>query len=57
MTQRYGDPRARERMSRGMCPECGNPVSKHDGWGGPNGCYLTDNGAAQRIAEYLKEKN
>ena len=53
--QRYTDPVARQRMAAGTCPECGNPVSAHGGWGGP-GCSLTDNGAAARIAQYQADQ-
>lgn len=28
-SQRYSDPVARERMARGMCPECGNKPEAH----------------------------
>lgn len=53
--QRYSDPLAQKRMADGRCPECGAPVSRHDGWGGP-GCSLTDNGAAERIAQYWADQ-
>lgn len=55
MAQRYKDVKARHRMHRGRCPECGAPPGMHDGLGGPHGCTLTDNGVAERIAEYKKE--
>jgi hypothetical protein len=45
------------RMSDGRCPECGGYPQEHDGWGGPNGCTLTDNGVAQRIAQYRKAQD
>lgn len=51
--QRYKDPTARARMAAGLCPECAGTVEQHDGWGGPRGCLLTDNGAANRIARQL----
>jgi hypothetical protein len=44
-------------MATGTCPECGSPVSAHDGWGGPAGCSLTDNGAAARIAQYQADQD
>lgn len=50
--QRYTDPRALARMAEGLCPECGHAPSRHDGWGGPAGCGLTDHGVAARIAAY-----
>jgi hypothetical protein len=52
--QRYTNPHALERMSRGMCPECGENPADHGGWGGP-GCSLTDNGVADRIEQYRKD--
>ena len=55
MSQTYTDPQARERMAARLCPECGELPSWHSGWGGPNGCTLTDNGAAQRIAQFLRD--
>lgn len=54
MAQTYADPQARQRMDYGLCPECGHPVDRHAGAGGPN-CSLTDNGVAQRIAAYRAE--
>ncbi len=45
---------AKGRMDKNGCPECGAPVSAHDGWGGPSGCTLTDNGVAQRIHDHQK---
>lgn len=53
--QRYTDKRARERMAKGQCPECGQWPHLHDGWGGP-GCSLTDNGVAVRLAVYAEEE-
>lgn len=52
--QRYTHPLALERMAKGRCPECGNPVEDHGGRGGP-GCTLTDNGVAQRIHDYVSD--
>jgi hypothetical protein len=51
MAQTYTNPTAIERMREGNCPECGGPPFRHDGWGGPRGCSLTDNGVADRIAQ------
>lgn len=55
MAQSYSDPTARRRMRKGLCPECGGTPSAHDGWGGA-GCSLTDNGVADRIAQYEVER-
>jgi hypothetical protein len=55
MTQRYTQPLALQRMDEGKCPECGNSLDVHGGWGGP-GCSLTDNGVASRISAYEKDK-
>lgn len=55
MAQHYDDPLARERMSRGCCPECGGEVVDHGGLGGA-GCSLTDNGVASRIMQYRHEE-
>ena len=55
--QRYTDPRARERMRQGKCPECGESPMRHDGGGGPKGCSLTDNGVALRLAVYAQESD
>lgn len=52
MIQRYKTLIAQNRMAQGLCPECGDKVDRHDGWGGPNGCSLTDNGVAQRIHQH-----
>lgn len=49
--QRYTNPVALERMSKGLCPECGASPDDHGGLGGAR-CSLTDNGVAQRIAQY-----
>lgn len=54
--QRYTSPVARECMAAGNCPECGEPPSAHTGWGGPHGCTLTDNGVADRIAQYQADQ-
>lgn len=43
------------RMNADRCPECAYPARAHDGWGGPNGCTLTDNGVAQRIATHRRK--
>ena len=56
MAQRYTNKTALERMAKGLCPECGFPVARHDGWGGPQGCSLTDNGVAQRIYQYQQDQ-
>jgi hypothetical protein len=53
--QHYDSQVARERMSRGRCPECGGEVDDHGGLGGP-GCSLTDNGVFQRIEQYRREE-
>jgi hypothetical protein len=53
--QRYTHPLALERMSRGECPECGNGIEYHSGWGGP-ACTLTDNGVALRIHQYEQDR-
>ena len=50
--QHYSSPKALGRMAQGNCPECGYPPDRHDGWGGPMGCTLTDNGAAARIEQF-----
>lgn len=55
MAQRYTQPLALERLAAKSCPECGYRIYEHDGWGGPNGCSLTDNGVAQRIYDYEQE--
>jgi uncharacterized Zn finger protein (UPF0148 family) len=54
--QRYTDPVARQRMAAGRCPECGREMFEHTGWGGPAGCSLTDNGVAERIAQYQADQ-
>lgn len=54
MTQTYTDPVALTRMAQGRCPECGYYPGAHGGLGGPNGCLLTDNGVAQRLAAYAE---
>jgi hypothetical protein len=51
MTQRYTDITAVRRMKEGRCPECGQEVGVHTGWGAI-GCSLSDNGVAQRIWEF-----
>lgn len=51
MAQKYTDELAVARLENGNCPECGDPQTSHDGAGGAN-CTLTDNGVAQRLAEY-----
>lgn len=53
--QRYIDVTARLRMANNQCPECGTAVEEHSGWGGP-GCTLTDNGVAQRINQFRKDR-
>lgn len=55
MTQTYNQSLALGRMRDGLCPECGNAVDKHTGWGGP-GCTLTDNGVAERIAAFRQSE-
>jgi hypothetical protein len=50
MAQTYSSSLAIDRMRHNLCPECGNRIRDHDGWGGP-GCSLTDNGVAARIAK------
>lgn len=55
MTQNYSKPRARERMNKNLCPECGTSADKHDGWGGP-GCSLTDHDVATRIYAFEQEQ-
>lgn len=37
---------------RDFCPECGQPVRDHTGWG-LGGCSLTDNGAALRAKDQV----
>lgn len=49
MTQTYTGLTALTRMRDNRCPECGNAPWLHGGWGGPEGCTLTDNGVADRI--------
>ena len=49
-------PTAMRRLAEGKCPECGHNTDEHTGWGGPNGCTLTDNGVAQRIHAYRQSK-
>ena len=56
MAQTYSDPVPRLRMKQGLCPECGNVPSRHDGWGGPDRCSLTDMGVAQRLHAYRAEE-
>lgn len=56
MAQRYSDPLALARMDDGRCPECGGAPREHDGAGGNWGCTLTDNGVAQRIAQFQKDE-
>lgn len=56
MTQRYTHPVAVGWMETGGCPECGGKPEEHTGGGGPWGCTLTDNGAAQRIAAYQADQ-
>jgi len=56
MTQRYNSKLALGRMEKGLCPECGGKVSEHTGFGGLNGCMLTDNGVHDRIEQYRKDK-
>lgn len=55
MAQKYASKTARERMAKGLCPECGQKVSEHTGWGSP-GCGLTDSGAAERIAQFQDDE-
>jgi hypothetical protein len=55
VSQRYTQPLALTRMADGRCPECGTYPENHDGWGGPRGCSLTDNGVAQRIHQYRED--
>ena len=47
--QRYTQPTARERMSHGLCPECGGPPATHSNdlrfWM-PRACDLTAQGVA-----------
>lgn len=56
MAQRYTDPLAVKWLSEGKCPECGLSTYMHDGSGGPGWCALTDNGVAQRIDQYNRDK-
>jgi len=55
VTQRYTSKTALERMEKGLCPECGRTEADHAGWGSA-GCSLTDNGVADRIAQYRRDK-
>lgn len=54
MAQKYTSKTARERMAKGLCPECGRQVADHAGWGSA-GCSLTDEGVADRIEQFRKE--
>lgn len=56
MAQRYASRTARERMAKGLCPECGGKASEHAGWGSP-GCSLTDSGVADRIAQFRDDED
>jgi hypothetical protein len=56
MSQRYAHPYALSRMADGRCPECGFEPFRHDGWGGPAGCTLTDAGVSQRVAQYRADQ-
>jgi hypothetical protein len=53
--QRYTDPIAQQRMSKGLCPECGRPGDEHSGWGFGS-CLLTDTGVAGRIWQYRQDE-
>lgn len=59
MSQRYAQPVPRERMSHGLCPECGGPVATHSSdlrfWV-PRSCDLTPQGVTDRIAQYESER-
>lgn len=54
--QRYTSTIARDHMSRGRCPECGNMPEAHSSapqfWLRPGGCDLLPQGVADRIAAY-----
>lgn len=53
MTQRYSDPVAQERMSMGLCPECGEPPESHLNdllFFAP--CSLREDGVRERVAEF-----
>lgn len=54
--QTYAHSLALARMEGGCCPECGYRTDRHDGWGGPNGCSLTDNGVAARLHQYRTDQ-
>jgi hypothetical protein len=61
MAQRYTDAKALEWMANDLCPECGQPTTTHGGWGAPRTawarrCSLTDNGVADRIAQYQRDQ-
>jgi hypothetical protein len=54
--QRYTDPVAVARLKAARCPECGHGIGMHDGWGGPDGCTLTDTGVAGRIHQFNQDQ-
>lgn len=60
MAQSYPQLVARERMSRGLCPECGQPPATHSNdlrfWM-PRACDLTQTGVVDRIDQYRTETN
>ena len=53
--QRYTNPTALERMSRGQCPECMCEPADHTGLGLAK-CSLTDTGVAARIDQYERDQ-
>lgn len=58
--QRYTDPRAHERMAKGLCPECGRlPLDHSDDnrfWMPQNqACNLLHVGVIDRIGQWLED--
>jgi hypothetical protein len=60
MSQRYKHPVARERMSHGLCPECGMPADMHIDdarfWI-PRRCDLLPGGVRERVEQYREDES
>ena len=59
MAQRYLQPVPRERMSHGLCPECGGPPATHsdsNAFWMPRACDLTRVGVEDRIAQHRADE-